>query len=109
MERLSAQSASLEREIAAATERTALARQSRDEASRAVLRLEPAPGVNAVGIPVAMAAGMLSGLLLSWWWLSLPWCVASPRLAAAVTLGGSALVLLRGAWRAGRVAGARGP
>lgn len=109
IERLSAEAISLEQQIAAATERTALARQARDEASRQVLRLEPGATLGHVGIPVGLGLGLLAGLTLSWWWFGLPFSVGSPRIAALLALSASAGVLLRGAWYAGRVSGARGP
>ena len=108
IERLKEESSSLERQIAAATERTTLARTARDEATREVLRAEPGGTLGHVGIPAALGAGLLSGLALSWWWFGLTSSLGSPRLAALLAFSASAGVLLRSAWRAGRIAGARG-
>ena len=109
IERLKAESSSLETQIAATFERTALARTARDEAAREVLRAEPGGTLSHVGIPAALGAGLLSGLTLSWWWAGLPFSLDSPRLAALLAFSASAGVLLRSAWRTGRISGARGP
>ena len=98
----------LEKELATAADRIGAARASRDEAGREVLRRAPLPFIDAVGTPAAMVLGLLSGLGLVIWWLGLPMAVAWPRLAPALALGASTVVLLRGAWRAGRISGARG-
>ena len=109
MERLRAESSRLETQIAAARERAVLARQARDEAAREVLRAEPGGSMRHRGNPIALGLGVLAGMTLGWWWFALPFSLGSPRVAAALALSASAGVLLRGAWRAGRISGARGP
>lgn len=109
LERLKAESSHLESQIASTIDRAALARADRDEAAREVLRAEPGASLGHVGIPVALGAGLLSGLTLCWWWAGLPFSLDSPRLAALIAFSASSGVLLRSAWRAGRITGARGP
>ena len=106
---LKSAASTLEKEIATATESTALARAARDEAAREVLRLEPIGVLGHAGIPAAIVLGALSGLLVSSWWFGLSFSAEWPRTAAGLALGASTVVLLRGAWHSGRVAGARGP
>lgn len=109
MDRLTSETAALEKKIAAATEQVDLTRQARDVASRDVLRLEAPGRLGNKGGPEAAVLGLVAGLMLSVWWWTRPFSNDLPLLAAGVPFGLSALVLLRGAWRAGRVAGARGP
>ena len=73
------------------------------------MRLEPVGTLGNVAIPAALAAGIIAGLSAISWWVSLPLGYHWPRLSAAISLGVSGVVLLRGAWRSGRVSGARGP
>lgn len=109
LEQLSRELKELETERAARTERIARARSTRDEAARKVLRLEPIDSPSHKGIPASLALGLLSGVALVSWGADLPLIEAWPRLSAAVAMGLSTLVLLRGAWHTGRVSGARGP
>jgi hypothetical protein len=106
--KLEAESSLLENQIAATTERTTLARVGRDEAARLVLGAQSGSTLGHGGIPLALGAGLLSGLTLAWWWAGLPFSLESPRIAALLAFSASAGVLLRSAWRTGRITGARG-
>lgn len=107
MERLTSREAVLVKQIAAANERLTGARQARDAASHELLLREvPAPLSNQDKNPVV--GGIVSGLMFSAWWWTRSFSNEVPLLAAAIPIGLSALGLLRAAWRAGRVAGARG-
>lgn len=108
IEALRSELSALETETATAVDRVALGRAERDEVARELLKLEPVSTMGNVGIPAAAAAGLGAGVALSWWWLTLPISVEWPRLAAAISLVASSVVLLRGAWWTGRVSGARG-
>ncbi|MDP1822513.1 MAG: hypothetical protein Q8L48_04705 [Archangium sp.] len=109
IEALRSELSSLETWTAKAAERAAQLRATRDESARDVMRLEPVGTVGNVAIPAALAAGILAGIAAMSWWVSLPLSRHWPRLSAAISLGVSSVVLLRGAWRSGRVSGARGP
>ena len=109
IQRLTASQETLQNKITTASERARLVCADRDEAARKVLRLEPIGALGYSGIPPALVLGAVSGLASSWWWYGTRFSLTWPRLAAALAMSASALVLLRGAWHSGRVTGARSP
>jgi hypothetical protein len=58
-------------------------------------------------LPVAGVVGLLLGAALSSWWFDALSNAGWPRLGAGLAFSVSSFWLLRGAWRAGRVSGAR--
>ena len=56
---------------------------------------------------VAGVVGLALGAAFSGWWFDALWNAGWPRLGAGLAFSVSSFWLLRGAWRAGRVSGAR--
>lgn len=109
IERLRSQVSALEPELASESERLARAKAERDALERALLREEPRTSLTQRGAMPALVLGLLTGLVVMSSWFDLHWAQRHLGFAAAVPFGVSAWWLLRGAWRAGRASGARGP
>ncbi len=109
LESLRQQTAACESELAVARDRRDVAKQERDVASRAVLRLESVPSVSVWSLAFSLVSGLVAGLVLVVAWFDTPLARAFPLAAIALSFTLSAALLLRSAWRIGRVSGARGP
>ena len=107
IERLSSQVSALEPELASEGERLARAKAERDELERQLLREEPRASITQPGGVVASVLAIPLTIGVMAWWFDQEW--GRLAIAAAVPFVVSAWWLLRGAWRAGRASGARGP
>ena len=99
----------LELELAGTREQLARLCVERDELERELLRQEPRASIAQRGGVLGLVLGIPLGLSLTAAWLDLAWSERHLGLAAAIPFTLSAIWLLRGAWRAGRASGARGP